>query len=300
MIIGIVPFAFFMMRLFRGVQRRILSQNEQLTRRNAEMEAVLTVSRAVEESSDLDTVLPSAMRAVVGATGANAAEIWLANAGAGSIKLRYHFGEAEEAFREVTDFAVGVGIPGLVMQTGDTIVTHGLPGDERCPRGQLRAEGFRTYCAVPLRRGGETIGVLGVAVRDEDAITTDAELRLLEVLADHIAIAVENSRLREEVETIAILTERERIAREMHDGLGQVLGYVITKAQAVKEFLRAGSTDVAVQHMEQLETAARETYDDVREAILALGSSGAKKPFLESLTEYAARFSEFSMACRWR
>lgn len=294
MIVGIVPFAFFMIRLFRRVQRHMLSQNEQLTRRNAEMEAVLTVSRAVEESNDLDTVLPSAVRAVVDATGADVAEIWLGNDASASVSLRYYSGEAEEAFREVAAFPLGDGFPGIVMRTGRTLVTHDLANDKRFIRGRVKAAGFRTYCAVPLRHGGATIGVLGVAARDEDAITTERELRLLQVMADHVAIAVENSRLREEVETLAILTERERIAREMHDGLGQVLGYVNTKAQAVREFLRAGNTEVAVQHMEQLETAARETYDDVREAILALGSSDAGKPFFDSLSDYAGRFSEMS------
>ena len=80
----------------------------------------------------------------------------------------------------------------------------------------------------------------------------------------------------------------------MHDGLGQVLGYVSTKAQAVKELLKSGQSDAAIQHMEQLEAAAQETHDDVREAILALGSNGRKRPLLDSLRDYVDRFAELS------
>jgi signal transduction histidine kinase len=136
--------------------------------------------------------------------------------------------------------------------------------------------------------------VLAVAARDASALTTPRELRLLEAMADHIAAATENAQLHGEVQTLAIFTERERIAMEMHDGLAQVLGYVNTKAQAVKELLKEHEVAAAVQHMEQLESAAQETYDDVREAILALGSNGGKRPLLESLNEYVDRFSDLS------
>ena len=46
--------------------------------------------------------------------------------------------------------------------------------------------------------------------------------------------------------------------------------------------------------MQQLEEAARETYSDVRESILALGSNGRGRPLLESLGDYVERFSDLS------
>jgi two-component system nitrate/nitrite sensor histidine kinase NarX len=174
------------------------------------------------------------------------------------------------------------------------MMVHDLPNDARFLRQRVKSAGFHTCYALPLRHSGDTVGVLTVFARDPAALTNEAELRLLGVMADQIASAVENARLHAEVETLAIHTERERLAREMHDGLAQVLGYVNTKAQAVKELLKSGQADVAVQHMEQLEVAAQETYDDVREAILALGTNGRNRPLLDLLREYVARFSEMS------
>ena len=68
------------------------------------------------------------------------------------------------------------------------------------------------------------------------------------------------------------MAERERIAREMHDGLAQVLGYVNTKSQAIEELLLAGRTDEARGLLAELAAAARSIYVDVREAILGLRS----------------------------
>ncbi len=93
----------------------------------------------------------------------------------------------------------------------------------------------------------------------------------------------------------AVQGERERIAREMHDGLAQVLGYVNTKAQAVEELLAIGHTDEARRQLAELVSAARSVYVDVREAILGLTNPVAPDGGLvPALEEYAVRFSEAS------
>ena len=69
---------------------------------------------------------------------------------------------------------------------------------------------------------------------------------------------------------LAITSERERIAREMHDSLSQVLAYVNTKSQAALGWLAKGDQDAARTQIEQLAQTARDAYVDVREGIFAL------------------------------
>jgi Histidine kinase len=57
------------------------------------------------------------------------------------------------------------------------------------------------------------------------------------------------------------------IAREIHDSLAQVLGYVNTKAQAVQELLKRGQTERAEAQVGQFGDTARAAYADVREGI---------------------------------
>jgi signal transduction histidine kinase len=94
---------------------------------------------------------------------------------------------------------------------------------------------------------------------------------------------------------LAVLEERDRIGREMHDGLAQVLGYVNTKAQAVQEFLRAGQTDQATQQLQQLIAAAQEAYTDAREIIVGLRLNDVHERQLTGLAEeYVDRFQRRS------
>ncbi|MBI2865893.1 MAG: GAF domain-containing sensor histidine kinase [Chloroflexi bacterium] len=294
MVAGIIPFSLFVFRVFRRIERHIVEQNQRLAQRTREMEALLQVGRAAEESLELDRVLPHALEAVVGSTSAEEAEVWLMAERDGSLELRHHQGQFREAFLEISRFRLGEGLPGLVAQTGEPVLIHNAHQDPRFLRQKVKALGFHTFCALPLRRAGRVVGVLAVAARDPKAFATQDEVRLLELMAEHIAVAVENATLHEQVRTLAILTERERIAREMHDGLAQVLGYVNTKAQAVKELLQAGQMEAATQHLEQLDASARETYADVREAILALRSDTRDRPLVDSLREYVQRFGDLS------
>jgi signal transduction histidine kinase len=147
---------------------------------------------------------------------------------------------------------------------------------------------------APLQRAGETIGLLMVGSRIERGFEVD-EVETLSSLANQAAIAIENARLQARLRELAVDAERERIAREMHDGLAQVLGYVNTKSQAIEELLVAGRTAEARGLLAELAAAARSIYVDVREAILGLRSPVVPGVGLVAAVEdYAARFAEAS------
>ena len=147
---------------------------------------------------------------------------------------------------------------------------------------------------VPLQRGGETFGSLVVGSRGARSYGAD-DLETLGSLANQAAIAIENARLQERLREVAVVEERTRIAREMHDGLAQVLAYVNTKSQAVEGLLEADRVPEARTQLGQLAAAARSIYVDVREAILGLRSAiDPGTGLAAAIEEYAARFAEAS------
>jgi PAS domain S-box-containing protein len=99
----------------------------------------------------------------------------------------------------------------------------------------------------------------------------------------------------EQVQELAIIEEREWIAREMHDSVAQVLGYVNMKAEAARELLGRGQADRAAAQIEQLAEAARSAYTDVREDILALRTStGLRRPLADTLRDYLEHWQDLS------
>jgi signal transduction histidine kinase len=90
---------------------------------------------------------------------------------------------------------------------------------------------------------------------------------------------------------IATIEERERIARELHDDLGQLLGFLTAKIQAARELLATDRTELAARELADLETAARSLSEQVRESILGLRTSaGPERPLGQALETYTAEF----------
>jgi hypothetical protein len=147
-------FAYGVFAIVNRLEERIVEQNRELEQRNEELGALLAVGRAASSSLERSELLDEAMAAILEFTRADAAEVWLAE---------------------------GEGLPGAVAEVGVPVV-HNLASDPRLVRESLKTVGFQSYCGLPLRHGGEMVGVLGVAALSRQ--------QLAELAALHVAPAV--------------------------------------------------------------------------------------------------------------
>lgn len=262
--------------------------------RNRELEALLTVSGAVASSLDFRDVLGRASEAMLEVTSAEAVEIWLADDD-GVLTLAHHCGAEADTFHTAARFRSGEGLPGLALERRAPVVVHDVARDPRFRNASVRAAGFHSYCALPLHHREEPLGVLGVAGRAPHALSAPDELRLLAGMGEVISVAIENARLYERVQDKAVIEERERIAREMHDGLAQVLTYVNAQSLAIGKLLAAGSLREAQRELALMEDAVQAVYADVREAILGLRTAPRSAGgLLPSIRRYAESFEEMT------
>jgi len=106
------------------------------------------------------------------------------------------------------------------------------------------------------------------------------------------AVAITSAQMRESGRQRAVLAERERIAREMHDSLAQVLGVTHLRLRALdsRQEVRA-SREIAAE-LAELADICEEAYQDVREAILGLReSSRTERGLLDNLRAYLDKYS---------
>ena len=261
-------FSLVAFRRIDDLAAELRERNADLERREASARALHRVSVAIAALADLDEIL----RVIVD----EARDRLLAN-----VAILVVHGPDGEAY-----VAAASGPDGGIDRTGCFPGTDAL----RFVRPDLAIARLE----APLQRAGETIGLLMVGSVVERAFEID-ELETLSSLANQAAIAIENARLQSRLRELAVVAERERIAREMHDGLAQVLGYVNTKSQAIEELLLAGRTDEARGLLAELAAAARSIYVDVREAILGLRSPVVPGVgLIAAVEDYADRFAEAS------
>ncbi len=268
---------------------------EQAQSQNRELSALLAVGKVVTSSFELQDLLNASLDTLQKVTQADAAEVWLMDAGEESLTLYCHRGLHREAFQERTSFHLGEGIPGKVAQAGSLVLFHDLPSHAEFLRRSVVQAGFQTYCALPLSYRGKLVGVLGVAAVSPDVLRNQREIRILEGIGEWLAVAIENSRLYQQVQDTAVLQERERLAREMHDGMAQLLGYINAQTIAVKKLLTDERLPEARDELTKMEDIARDLYADVREGILGLRTATLRKEgMLSALKEYMQRYMELS------
>jgi signal transduction histidine kinase len=99
------------------------------------------------------------------------------------------------------------------------------------------------------------------------------------------ALLVEHQR------ALAMLHERELLARELHDSLGQVLGYTTFRMEATRKLIADGKLSAADDQLVQMEHIVADAHADVREYILNLRTTPTdQQPFFSALQHYLDGF----------
>ena len=97
---------------------------------------------------------------------------------------------------------------------------------------------------------------------------------------------------REVVALGAVIEERERLGRELHDGLAQLVAYMLVRLDTVADRLEAGQPEEASAELTRLRAAADDLYADVRESITALRTRVSERGLPVTLRDYLAEFEE--------
>ncbi len=143
---------------------------------------------------------------------------------------------------------------------------------------------------VCLELDGRPIGALWAA-RSGQIPYTDTDMIWLECMADQVVIAIQHSIMTSQVQSLSITEERSRMAREMHDGLAQILGYLNLQVQTLDALLKQGKQNEVVIELEQMRKAVKTANADVRENILSLRTTLAnEKGLVSAIGEYLDEF----------
>jgi signal transduction histidine kinase len=127
-----------------------------------------------------------------------------------------------------------------------------------------RAEHKEQVVAIPLMAEGLTTGVLVLASQHP---LSPSQQALLQIAAGMIALIIRNSQLYAKLESQAVLEERNRLAREVHDGLAQGLGFLNFKMQQVDRLLAREEWEAARQALGEMRDGIQDLYTEVRQTI---------------------------------
>ncbi|MGD2207325.1 MAG: GAF domain-containing protein [Anaerolineae bacterium] len=245
--------------------------DEELQKQVRSLSALNQVMLTTSQSLVLDDVLNNALDAVVEVMDADAAWIYLLHEGETTLRLRGHRGFSDEFAGLVREMEVGVGLNGWVAQTEQTLLVEDIGQDERLSArmGVAHAkEGLHSLAAVPLQAKEAIVGVLGAATRTDRCFSA-FEVDLLSAIGSQVGIAVENARLYQRSRQVAILEERNRLAREIHDALAQGLTGIIVQLEAMGR-LAQRRPEQALASLQRAKDLARRSLQEARRSVWGL------------------------------
>ncbi len=228
--------------------------------------AVLAISSDLSLSETLQRIVSAAAELVDARYGA----LGVPNAGGDLLVEFVTTGLTAEEEARIGARPRGHGILGLILREGQALR---LPDLSRHPR----SVGFpphhppmKSFLGVPIRYKGKLMGSLYLTDKRSAAEFSESDQYLIELLAAHAGIAIENARLYEKVQQLRVLEERQRIGMDLHDGIIQSIYAVGLNLELVSSLLSDGEVKEAKDRVHRAIDALNATIRDIRAYILDL------------------------------
>jgi two-component system nitrate/nitrite sensor histidine kinase NarX len=280
---------------------RTQSLTRELDAQSRRLDAFREIAAAVGQSLDLREVLELGLEKVLQVTGQEAAEIHLLNPNEQTMATKASIGKPEGFLMREEVIVLGECLCGLAVLSDETLIVPDTQSDPRVTRLACRRFGFQSAVCVPLRVKGRSIGVLTVHGREQHSFDAE-DTELLVAVANQLATAIENARLYSEMEArvaalsqklqyMAVVEERERLAREIHDGLAQTLSLLSMQVGQARSLLSGGAVDEVDTELGEMSQVIDAGYEEVREAITSLRLAAPRgADWVDWLQEYIYDF----------
>jgi PAS domain S-box-containing protein len=226
----------------RGFAKVIRDMTER-RQASARLEAVGEVTKAILANRGSDEVLHMVARHGRDLVDAHVAMVAVPSQdSADELVIRVADGLLAEALVG-TVLPAGHSLAGEVLRTREPRLSLDATHDKRAHSGVAEAAGMGPTLLVPLATEERVFGTLAVSSRLGTPPFTEDDLHSLELFAAQASVALEHGRIRAELQRLAIVEDRERIARELHDGIVQSLfavglGLLSAEPLAVREPVR--------------------------------------------------------------
>ena len=163
------------------------------------------------------------------------------------------------------------GLAARVVSTGEPVIIEDARADPRVAQDLVAAEGIHSFVHVPIKVGEDVFGVFTLNYTQTRRISV-GEVRLLLSLAQRAALAIQNARLYEQAQQAAVLEERQRLARELHDAVTQTLFSASLIAEVLPR-LAQRQPDQLGPRLEELQRLNRGALAEMRALLLELRPS---------------------------
>lgn len=241
----------------------------ELQSRLEEMVGLQRLGTLLLEEHDFDRVLRSICQQLQRLTDAGGVGLALLEEDPRFLEMRTVVGPSADALRG-TRIPTEGSFAAEALRSNRSQRSDDAQNDPRGYRKSLVLGNTRTILSVPMKTRLRTVGVLSVYNKEGEGGFTDRDAELATFFANQAAAAIENARLYEQTREYAVVEERNRLARELHDSVTQSLFSVTLLSEAALNLLDRNDAAKARERLERANELAQGALAEMRALIFQL------------------------------
>jgi signal transduction histidine kinase len=229
--------------------------------RTRELSALYAVAAVASESLDLKMTLERVLAHALAAIKTQVGGIHLLDEEGQVLHLAAYQSDLPELAAQAKTIPLGRGLIGQVLEHSGPLT--GLVTDQGMVI-NTTPWGFDYYAVVPVHAAGQGVGVLSALRKKEQSRFSEDELALLTIIADQVGAVIESARLRQQAEQAAVLQERQRLARELHDSVTQALYSATLLSDTGRKAAAAGDLSMVERCLAPLGQTTQQALKEMR------------------------------------
>jgi two-component system nitrate/nitrite sensor histidine kinase NarX len=223
------------------------------------------VTATLASEYDLEALLDRFLGMMVRLSGASAGVVRVLTSDGQHLKLAASQGLPPELVENERLVDINCGVCGAALRNDEIRQTFDLK-----PCGVRTGQPFfgacRSMVVVPLEHNGRLLGVYNLYMTEERSIPEEVSL-LFRSISEHLAMALENTRLMRENLRMTLMSERQMMANEVHDSLAQTMAYMKMRVELLREALLQYESGKALKYSADIQQALDEAYASLRELL---------------------------------
>ena len=239
-----------------------------------QLKALSEAARAITSELSLEQVLQKIAQAAKELIKARYAALGVHD-GSSSLSRFITAGIDPATHDKIGPLPLGHSLLGAFLYQGRSMIVNDIIGHPASIGFPEHHPMMHSLLGVPIVSKDKLIGALYLADKEDGSEFTEADQQLIELLAFHAAIAIENARLYEQTQRLAVLEERERFSRDLHDGIIQSIYAVGLSLDNVKASI-SPDNEVAVEQIDFSMKSLANVIHDIRNYIFDLRPQALK------------------------
>jgi signal transduction histidine kinase/streptogramin lyase len=275
----------------RRLEEIVNQRTGEIERRRQELEALYRADEEMHRHLELDQVLKALVDVAIEILKAEKCSVLVKDPNNQRLEMVFSRGFSEST-QKIMATDTYAGLASTVVQQGRPALVLDVENDRRMlyeqPEFQLalEQEGVRSLMYIPILLEDEMFGLFNVCYLTPFAFGDD-EIRLFSALAQRAALAIENAQLYERTQELAILEERSRLARDLHDAVTQTLFSASLIAEALPELWKMDE-EQGWQLLRDLRQLSRGALAEMRSLLVELRPSALVEADLGDLMRQLA------------